>query len=78
MWALWNKAIVVNTWKIKVDDSINQTCPLCNNEENPHCTNFESVVMHNRLGSSYKALCVNFDNKPSQVVAPLQKKVAFH
>jgi hypothetical protein len=33
MWALWNKAIVVNTWKAKVDNSINQTCPLCVNEE---------------------------------------------
>jgi hypothetical protein len=28
MWALWNKAIVVNTWKIKA-------CPLCDNEEEP-------------------------------------------
>jgi len=33
MWALWNKAIIVNTWKAKVDNSINQTCPLCNNEK---------------------------------------------
>jgi hypothetical protein len=27
MWALWNKAIAVNTWRAKVDNSINQTCP---------------------------------------------------
>jgi hypothetical protein len=25
MWALWNKEIVVNTWRVKVDKSINQT-----------------------------------------------------
>jgi hypothetical protein len=28
MWALWNKEIVINTWRTKVDNSINQTCPL--------------------------------------------------
>jgi hypothetical protein len=33
MWALWNKAITVNTWKAKVNNSINQTCPLCTNGE---------------------------------------------
>jgi len=33
MWALWNKVIIVNTWKVKVDNSINQICPLWGNEE---------------------------------------------
>ncbi len=33
MWALWNKAIIVNAWKAKVDNVINQTCQLCDNEE---------------------------------------------
>jgi hypothetical protein len=28
MWALWNKSIVVDICKVKVDNSINQTCPL--------------------------------------------------
>jgi hypothetical protein len=32
MWALWNKAIAINIWRVKVDKSINQTCPLCDNE----------------------------------------------
>jgi hypothetical protein len=31
MWALWNKAITVN--QAKVDNLINQTCPLCDTEE---------------------------------------------
>jgi len=28
IWALWNKAIVVNIWRIKVDNLINQTLPI--------------------------------------------------
>ncbi len=28
-------------------------------KKNPHCTNFGNVVMHNGLGSTNKALCVN-------------------
>lgn len=28
MWAMWNKAMVVNSWRAKVDDSIVQNCPL--------------------------------------------------
>jgi hypothetical protein len=72
MWALWNKAIAINTWRSKVDNSINQTCPLFGNEEesmlhkfwvvmkkNRCCTNFGSVAMHNRLESTHKALCVS-------------------
>jgi len=30
-WALWNKAIAINIWRGKVDNSINPTCPLCSN-----------------------------------------------
>jgi hypothetical protein len=34
MWVVWNKLalVVVNIWRVNVDDSINQTCPMCGNE----------------------------------------------
>ncbi len=59
MWALWNKVIVVNTWRVKVDNSINQTCSLCSNEKKSTLHRFGSIAMHNELGSTKKALCVN-------------------
>jgi hypothetical protein len=53
MWALWNKEITVNTWRTKVDKLINQTCPLCGNEEESTLDRFWEC-WHASL-----ALCVN-------------------
>lgn len=38
MWAMWNKAMVVNSWRAKVDDSIIENRPLC------HCK--AKIVVH--------------------------------
>jgi hypothetical protein len=59
MWALWNKAIALNTWRLKVKiQSIKLThCEVM--EKNPCYIDFGSVVMHNRLGNTHKTLCVS-------------------
>ncbi len=60
MWALWNKAIVINTWRAKVDNSINQTWPLCDNEKESTLHNFWECC-HAQRAWEYmnKALCVS-------------------
>jgi hypothetical protein len=76
MWALWNKAIVVNTWRAEVDNSINQTCPLCGNEEESILHKFLECC-HAQQAWEYTQgiMCdLAYGNKPSRVVAPLHWK----
>jgi hypothetical protein len=76
MWALWNKPIAVNTWRAKVDNSINQTCPLCSNGEESMLHKFWECC-HAQRAWEYKQgiVCeLAYDNKPSRVVAPLHWK----
>jgi hypothetical protein len=70
MWTLWNKAIIVNTLRAKVDNLINQTCPLCDNEKEPHCTNFGNVAMWAWEYTQSIVCELAYGNKPSWVVAP--------
>jgi hypothetical protein len=49
MWAMWNKAMVVNSWRAKVDDSIIENCPLC------HC---EAKIVIHRFWDYNRAQCV--------------------
>jgi hypothetical protein len=59
MWALWNKAIAVNTWRAKVDNLIKLAhCAIM--KKNPRYINFGSVIMHNGLGCTHKTLWVRF------------------
>jgi hypothetical protein len=76
MWALWNKAIVVNTWRAKVDNLINQTCPLCGNEKESMLHIFWECC-HAQWTWEYTQDIVGelaYGNKPSRVVAPLHWK----
>ncbi len=76
MWVLWNKAITVNTWRVNVDNLINQTCPLCSNEEKSMLHKFQECC-HAQQAWDYTQDIVGelaYDNKPSQVVAPLHWK----
>ncbi len=73
MWALWNKVIVVNTWRVKVGNSINQTFLLCSNEEESTFNKFWECC-HAQQAWEYTQgiVCeLAYGNKPSQVVAPL-------
>jgi hypothetical protein len=76
MWALCNKAIAVNTWKVKVDNSINQTCPLCNNGEESTLHKFWECCHAQRAWEYIQGIVCElaYDNKPSQVVGPLHWK----
>jgi len=76
MWALWNKAIVVNTWRTKMDNSINQTCPLCSNKKKFTLHKFwESCHAQWAWEYTQGIVCeLAYDNKPSRVVAPLHWK----
>jgi hypothetical protein len=74
--ALWNKTIVINIWKVKVDNSINQTSPLCNNGKKSTLHKFWECC-HAQWAWEYiqGIVCeLTYDNKPSQVVAPLHWK----
>ncbi len=45
---MWNKAIVVNVWKGKTNDSINQECVLCGDakESIPNMGIILSMIYH--------------------------------
>jgi hypothetical protein len=76
MRALWNKAITINTWKAKVDNSINQTCPLCVNEKKSTLHKFWECC-HAQWAWEYTQVIVcelAYSYKPSWVVAPLHWK----
>jgi hypothetical protein len=49
MWAMWNKAMVLNSWRAKVDDSIIKNYPLY------HC---ETKTVIHRFWDYSRAQCV--------------------
>ncbi len=72
MRALWNKAITINNWKAKVDNLINQTCPLCVNEKKSTLHKFWECC-HAQWAWEYTQVIVcelAYGYKPSWVVAP--------
>jgi hypothetical protein len=76
MWALWNKGIAVNAWRAKVDNLINQTCPLCGNEEEFTLHKFWECC-HAQQAWEYTQgiMCeLAYGDKPSWVVALLHWK----
>jgi hypothetical protein len=73
---MWNKAIAVNTWRAKVDNLINQTCPLCDNEEESTLHKIWECYYAQQAWEYTQDIVSEFayDNKPSWVVAPLNWK----
>ncbi len=66
-------------WLMKVDDSINQICPMCEDMGRIHLdTNFGNATMHNKHGGIHAMHCVYGlvygNKKPSQLLAPMQLK----
>ncbi len=53
------KAIAINTWRAKVDNSIIKLAHCATMKKNQCYTNFRNVAMHNGLGSTHKTLWVN-------------------
>ncbi len=53
------KAILVNTQKVKVDNLIIKLAHCAVMKKNPCYTNFKNVAMHNGLGNTHKTLWVN-------------------
>jgi hypothetical protein len=76
MLTLWNKAITINTWRAKVDDSINQTCPLCGNEEESMLHKFwECCHAQQAWEYTQSIVCeLAYYDKPSHMIAPLYWK----
>jgi hypothetical protein len=76
MWPLWNKAIIVNIWRAKVDNSINRTCPLYNNEEESTLHIFwQSYHAQHAWEYIQGIVCeLAYGNKPSWVVVLLHWK----
>ncbi len=33
IWAIWNEPIAINTWKLKVNETIDKICQMCGNGE---------------------------------------------
>ncbi len=79
MWVVWNKLplVVVNIWRVNVDDSINQTCPMCGNgvqsilhrfwDCNPCTTSMRIYTQGIVYGLAY-------GNKPFQATTLMQSK----
>ncbi len=63
MWIVWNKLelVAVNIWKMNVDDSINQKCPMCGNGVQSILHRFW-VCNHAQQGIVYGLV---YGNKPS-------------
>ncbi len=76
MWALWNKAIALNTWRLKVNNSIDQTYPLWSNGEKSMLHRFwECCHAQQAWQYTQNIVCeLAYDNKPSWVVTPLHWK----